>query len=78
LQFKAISEAYTVLQNDKQRQLYDQFGEAGLQMGPDGPMGGMSPEDLFSQVFGLLFVVCCLLITHSVSLLHPILLLCCC
>jgi DnaJ family protein A protein 2 len=47
--FKSISTAYSVLSNDEKRQAYDQFGAEGVdQM---GGMGGMSPEDLFNQIF---------------------------
>ncbi|MCJ1283737.1 Type I HSP40 co-chaperone [Xylographa opegraphella] len=48
--FKDISKAYEVLADPQKRQVYDQYGEAGLseQSGP----GGMNAEDLFSQFFG--------------------------
>jgi DnaJ family protein A protein 2 len=48
--FKDISKAYEVLSDPQKRQVYDQYGEAGLseQAGP----GGMNAEDLFSQFFG--------------------------
>ncbi|KAJ3331330.1 Type I HSP40 co-chaperone [Blyttiomyces sp. JEL0837] len=45
--FKEISMAYEIL---SQRDLYDRYGEEGLNDGPGGP--GMSPGDLFSQLFG--------------------------
>lgn len=51
--FKSISAAYTVLSDEKQKQMYDQFGEEGLNAGGFDPMHGMDPSDLFSQVFGL-------------------------
>eukprot|EP01128_Nolandella_sp_AFSM9_P007113 TRINITY_DN3802_c0_g1_i1.p1 TRINITY_DN3802_c0_g1~~TRINITY_DN3802_c0_g1_i1.p1 ORF type:complete len:488 (+),score=120.91 TRINITY_DN3802_c0_g1_i1:100-1563(+) len=51
--FKTISQAYNVLGDEKKKGVYDQFGEEGLNgMGGMGDMGGMSPEDIFSQVFG--------------------------
>jgi DnaJ family protein A protein 2 len=49
--FKRMTQAYTVLSDDKQRQMYDQFGEEGLQGGGD-PFGGMRPEDIFNNIFG--------------------------
>lgn len=51
--FKNISQAYSVLGDDKKRQAYDQFGEAGVNgFGGGDPMGGMSPEDIFNEMFG--------------------------
>jgi DnaJ family protein A protein 2 len=57
--FKEISNAYTILSDPQKRQVYDQFGEAGVdQGGPGNPYGGGStggyhdPMDIFSQVFG--------------------------
>lgn len=44
--FKAISEAYDVLRDPKRRQMYDQFGHAGIHAqagassGPESPFGG--------------------------------------
>jgi DnaJ family protein A protein 2 len=53
--FKSISAAYNVLSDEKQKQIYDQYGEDGLNsmggMGGD-PMGGMDPSEFFSQHFG--------------------------
>ncbi len=37
--FKEVSEAYSVLSDDKKKSLYDQFGEAGLKGGAAGPGG---------------------------------------
>lgn len=34
------------------RRVYDQYGEEGLSNGGPGGMGGMDPQDLFSQLFG--------------------------
>ncbi|KAI7865896.1 ATPase GET3 [Spinellus fusiger] len=49
--FKEISHAYEILSDAEKRQLYDQFGEEGLN-GQGGMGGGMDAEDLFSQLFG--------------------------
>lgn len=48
--FKEISHAYQVLSDQEKRQVYDRYGEAGLQ--GDGGGAGMSPEDIFAQFFG--------------------------
>jgi len=49
--FKEISSAYEVLSDANKRQVYDQYGEAGLEGGA-GAGGGMAAEDLFAQFFG--------------------------
>lgn len=49
--FKELSHAYETLADSQKRQIYDQYGEAGLEQGGAGG-GGMSAEDLFSQFFG--------------------------
>jgi DnaJ family protein A protein 2 len=49
--FKDLSKAYEVLSDGQKRQIYDQYGEEGLEQG-GGAGGGMSAEDLFSQFFG--------------------------
>ncbi|CAE8620573.1 unnamed protein product [Polarella glacialis] len=55
--FKNISKAYEVLSNPQKRQVYDAYGESGLdgaEQGGGGTAGhpGMDPFDLFSQMFG--------------------------
>lgn len=49
--FKDISHAYEILSNSEKRQIYDNYGEGGLN-GEGGHGGGMNAEDLFAQFFG--------------------------
>jgi len=49
--FKEISSAYEILNDPQKRQIYDQYGEEGLEQGGAGG-GGMAAEDLFAQFFG--------------------------
>ncbi|KAI9328209.1 hypothetical protein DFJ73DRAFT_665412 [Zopfochytrium polystomum] len=48
--FKEISHAYEILSDPQKREIYDRYGEEGLSEGGGG--SGMSPENLFSQLFG--------------------------
>lgn len=51
--FKEINEAYQVLSDPKQRQIYDQFGHDGLRGGAQGGgFGGFDPNDIFGSFFG--------------------------
>lgn len=49
--FKELSHAYEILSDPQKRQIYDQYGEEGLEQG-GAAGGGMAAEDLFAQFFG--------------------------
>ncbi|HNY16577.1 MAG TPA: molecular chaperone DnaJ [Treponemataceae bacterium] len=53
--FKEATEAYEVLADDQKRQIYDQYGHAGLEgMGGPGGPGGFDPSQFqgFEDIFG--------------------------
>ncbi len=54
--FKAISEAYEVLKDDKKKAMYDQYGHTAFEGGAGGASyhsgGFQDPFDLFREVFG--------------------------
>jgi DnaJ family protein A protein 2 len=49
--FKEISHAYDVLSDEQKRNIYDSYGEEGIN-GDGGMGGGGSAEELFAQFFG--------------------------
>jgi len=49
--FKEISEAYSVLSDSEKRNIYDKYGEKGVQQ-HEGGGNGHSAEDIFSMFFG--------------------------
>jgi molecular chaperone DnaJ len=51
--FKDANEAFQVLSDDKKRQVYDQYGHAGLQGGGGGESGDVFShmQDLFNEMF---------------------------
>jgi len=51
--FKEISHAYEILSDPNKREIYDRYGEEGINgEGGPGGFGGINPEDLFAQFFG--------------------------
>lgn len=51
--FKELAHAFEILSDSQKRQIYDQYGEKGLENGGmGGGGGGMAAEDLFAQFFG--------------------------
>ncbi len=54
--FKALSEAYEVLKDDKKRAIYDQYGKAGLEgRGMGGGFGGGQNMDDIMDMFNSMF-----------------------
>ena len=49
-EFKKVSQAYEVLSDPQKKEIYDKYGEEGLEQSGGG--GGPSPFDIFEQVFG--------------------------
>jgi len=55
-QFKLVSEAYEVLTNQQQREIYDRYGHEGLERGRGGGAGfGGGFSDIFGDVFSDIF-----------------------
>lgn len=47
--FKTLSHAYDVLTNPEKRQLYDEYGEEGVQAGGPPGGGGFDIFDMFKR-----------------------------
>lgn len=54
IKFKAISEAYDILNDDDKRAMYDQYGMAAFEKGQNGfsGAGGVDLDDILAQMFG--------------------------
>lgn len=56
VKFKEAKEAYDVLSDGQKRQIYDQYGHAGIeQQGGFSPQGGGDFGDVFGDIFGDIF-----------------------
>ena len=51
-QFKELGQAYEVLSDPKNREIYDQYGEDALKEGMGGGGGVHDPFDIFQSFFG--------------------------
>lgn len=53
IKFKAVSQAYDILNDDEKRALYDTHGMAAFEKGANGfPGGGPDLDDILAQMFG--------------------------
>lgn len=53
VKFKAVSQAYEILSDDQNREMYDQHGMAAFEKGAGGmPGGGPDLDDILAQMFG--------------------------
>ncbi|XP_042495274.1 chaperone protein DnaJ-like [Macadamia integrifolia] len=52
VKFKELAQAYEVLRDLDNRQIYDQYGEDALKEGMGGDAGAQDPFDIFQSFFG--------------------------